>query len=68
MAPMRLDRIAYKVAQAKHKNKVAEYAKTVYDAGVLQPSTNTSLTPEWDEMVPFPTGNFLVVFHQDFLP
>ena len=63
MAPMRVNRIAYEVAQAKHGNNIPEYARNVYDARVLKPSTDIYMTPEWDEMVPFPTSELLLPFH-----
>ncbi len=71
MAPMRMKKIAYEVEQAKKEAKDAEKKakKTdmeakkraddlakVFDTRILKPSTETFLTPEWDEMVPFPTS------------
>ncbi|KAK5661145.1 hypothetical protein OQA88_11036 [Cercophora sp. LCS_1] len=67
MAPTRVKKIASDVAakiaaiesntslSAKDKKeKIAEW-EAVYNDAILKPETTTYLTPEWDEMVPFPT-------------
>lgn len=50
MAPMRMDWIAEQVKRLpkNHPNK------DVFTDSVLRPETDTYLTPNWDEMVPFP--------------
>ncbi|KAG8527867.1 uncharacterized protein KY384_006783 [Bacidia gigantensis] len=47
MAPGRLQQIRH---DAKEKQD-----SRVFNEGVLKPSTESYLSPEWDEMVPFPT-------------
>lgn len=49
MAPMRMDKIACLA-------KTDERYRAIYDGDVLKPATDTFLTPEWDEMVPFPNS------------
>lgn len=60
MAPMRMQRIAQ---QAKLVG--GEDAEKVYTNGILRPATDTFLTAEWDEMVPFPNSKLksLSLFH-----
>ncbi|KAI9723451.1 MAG: hypothetical protein M1828_004181 [Chrysothrix sp. TS-e1954] len=58
MAPLRVKSIAQAVAveSAKKDSEYSkEYLRSVYDPNVLKPAYETFLTPEWDEMVPFPT-------------
>ncbi|KAK5080999.1 hypothetical protein LTR05_008316 [Lithohypha guttulata] len=45
MAPMRIQRIAHESSGV---------AGSIYTEKILKPATDTYLTPEWDEMVPFP--------------
>ena len=52
MAPMRAKRIAALSAAND------EAAQAIYTDKVLQPKSSTFLTPEWDEMVPFPNSEF----------
>ncbi|KAH7131804.1 putative prostaglandin G/H synthase 2/cyclooxygenase 2, pgh2/cox2 [Dendryphion nanum] len=58
MAPMRIDRISRQVELEKTaKVQDASFddaAKNVYTKGILKPETETYLTAQWDEMVPFP--------------
>lgn len=49
MAPMRIQRIAHESTGV---------AGGVYTEEILKPATDTYLTPEWDEMVPFPNSEF----------
>ena len=69
MAPMRIKKIAYDIEQAKSgaqaplsaaaaTRRGKDLSKT-FDPRVLKPSTETFLTAEWDEMVPFPTSKFI---------
>lgn len=44
------------LSQEEAYKQDAEELKTILDAKVLQPETETYLTPEWDEMVPFPSS------------
>lgn len=53
MAPMRMQQIRRDV-QAKAQEGKKE-GRHVFDARILKPRTETYLTPEWDEMIPFPT-------------
>lgn len=60
--------------EARNAEKMAEKAKMtireakkwaddlakVFDTRILKPSTETFLTPEWDEMVPFPTSKLSI--------
>ena len=57
MAPMRMQMIVGDVAYASKHSDVGEAAK-VFTKDILKPSTDTYLTPEWDEFVPFPTSKF----------
>ena len=49
-------------AAKKAKKTITEAKKRaddlikIFDMSILKPSTETFLTPEWDEMVPFPTS------------
>ena len=69
MAPGRLRDIRLKVQstlEGTATGKLREDAvalKTILDNRVLQPQTDTYMTAEWDEMVPFPTSkSFLCSF------
>ena len=68
MAPMRVEEIR---REAKRQNtdevdtltqsnsyqaKAWETKKDIFDDDVLKPQTDTYLTAEWDEMIPFPTS------------
>ncbi|KAK0725844.1 heme peroxidase-domain-containing protein [Lasiosphaeris hirsuta] len=67
MAPQRVKKIAADVAREiakvqrdaklskKEKEEQVRKWEGVYTERVLRPETSTYLTPEWDEMVPFPT-------------
>ncbi|KAF4445770.1 heme peroxidase [Fusarium austroafricanum] len=56
MAPMRLKEIELKVNEAKkNKDLTSEQLEAIFPSEVRKPATATYLTPEWDEMVPFPT-------------
>ena len=50
MAPMRIQRISKQVDMLKDP----KLAEEIYTSKVLKPETETFLTAEWDEMVPFP--------------
>lgn len=52
MAPMRIQRISKQVEMLNDPKKSNE----IYTDKVLQPATETYLTAEWDEMVPFPNS------------
>lgn len=51
MAPDRMERIRCEVEKANSKA-----GNKVFDERILKPRTETYLTPEWDEMIPFPTS------------
>lgn len=62
MAPQRIrqinNQVRAKIAEAKKANKLskAEDLKETYNLDRLRcPATDTYMTPEWDEMIPFPT-------------
>ncbi|KAH7258995.1 heme peroxidase-domain-containing protein [Fusarium redolens] len=56
MAPMRLKEIELKVKEAKKsKGLTDEEVDAIFPSDIRKPATATYLTPEWDEMVPFPT-------------
>ena len=50
MAPKRMDRVAEQVRRLPENDP----KKEVFTDAVLRPGTDTYLTPNWDEMVPFP--------------
>jgi hypothetical protein len=52
MAPMRVEEIR---SEAKTKGD-----QDLYNDKVLKPRTDTYLTAEWDEMIPFPTSMLLI--------
>ena len=57
VAPMRMKEIALKALDLKLKKpEDAALAEEVFTDKVLKPETDTYMTPEWDEMVPFPTS------------
>ena len=78
IAPMRMKKIAYDVEQAKKSAKQAKMTAAeakkqedlakIFDVRVLKPSTETYLTAEWDEMVPFPTSKLFHFFYVYKLP
>jgi hypothetical protein len=55
MAPLRMKMVEADAAYArKHSSK--KEADEVFTPDILKPQTDTYLTPEWDEFVPFPTS------------
>ena len=50
MAPMRIERISCQTKMAKGDTH------NIYNDDILRPATDTYLTAEWDEMVPFPNS------------
>ena len=55
MAPGRMEKIRCAVEERAD----SQAGNRVFDEGILKPRTETYLTPEWDEMIPFPTSTFL---------
>ena len=47
--------------KAERADEDAKRLEEVLSSQVLQPRTTMFLTPEWDEMVPFPTSKFCCV-------
>lgn len=47
-------------AKAERAHEDAKKLVDIFSSQVLQPQTDMFLTPEWDEMVPFPTSKFLL--------
>ena len=70
MAPLRIVEIHDKVQEVLSKAKGtkeedltreqsdAKELESILSSKVLQPQSDTFLTPEWDEMVPFPTSMY----------
>jgi hypothetical protein len=62
MAPMRMKEIEHKVqikkAEAKEKGEATrlEELQRIFTTDVLKPETDTFISSEWDEFVPFPTS------------
>ena len=68
MAPMRVEEIRREAKRQKtdevdtltHSNSYQaeawETKKDIFDDDILKPQTDTYLTAEWDEMIPFPTS------------
>ena len=54
MAPDRMEKIRSAVEKAD-----SQVGNRIFDEGILKPRTETYLTPEWDEMIPFPTSTSL---------
>ena len=56
MAPGRMREIEAKAQEERERHTPGgrERASNVVTEGILKPSTNTYLTMEWDEIVPFP--------------
>ena len=48
MAPMRVEEIRRKAKINRRED--------IFNDGILKPQTDTYLTAEWDEMIPFPTS------------
>jgi hypothetical protein len=67
MAPMRIKEIEVQVgreleqARKDKDTKRVEELKGIFTTKVLKPMTDTHMTPEWDEYIPFPTSEFLFV-------
>lgn len=55
MAPLRMKMVEADAEYARKHSKVKE-ADKVFTPDILRPRTDTYLTPEWDEFVPFPTS------------
>ncbi|KAJ4243864.1 hypothetical protein NW762_014745 [Fusarium torreyae] len=56
MAPMRLQEIKRKIEKAKENRGYSnDEIDDIFPSSIRKPATATYLTPEWDEMVPFPT-------------
>ena len=58
MAPLRMKMIEADAEYAR-KNPNSQFSqdvKKVFNKDILKPGTDTYLTPEWDEFVPFPTS------------
>jgi hypothetical protein len=68
MAPQRMRQIESEVsevikdARARGDLKAEEEAKKIFTKDILRPKTDTYLTPEWDEFVPFPTSKSCTIF------
>jgi hypothetical protein len=57
MAPLRMKMVEADAEYARNHSKGKE-ANRVFTPDILKPRTDTYLTPEWDEFVPFPTSKF----------
>lgn len=65
MAPLRVEQIECKVKAA---HKAHKDLSDVFTSDILKPSTDSYLTPEWDEMVPFPTSKFSPISPDHYCP
>ena len=62
MAPLRMKMVEADAKYArKHSN--AQDVEKVFNKDILRPSTDTYVTPEWDEFVPFPTSKSTYFSH-----
>ena len=55
MAPLRMEMIEADAEYAREHSTVHDVDK-IFNKRILRPGTDTYLTPEWDEFVPFPTS------------
>lgn len=55
MAPLRMKMIEADADYAREHSTVHN-VNDIFNKHILRPSTDTYLTPEWDEFVPFPTS------------
>ena len=55
MAPLRMQMVEADAEYAREHSTVPDVDK-IFNTRILKPSTDTYLTPEWDEFVPFPTS------------
>jgi hypothetical protein len=62
MAPLRMKMVDAD-AEYVRKHSSAEEADKIFTKDILRPSTDTYLTPEWDEFVPFPTSKSTYFSH-----
>ena len=65
MAPLRMKMVAADAEYAREHSKAGEVDK-VFNESILRPSTDTYLTPEWDEFVPFPTSKSTYPSHSQW--
>ena len=55
MAPLRMKMVEADAEYAR-KHSTVDNVDDIFNKNILKPSTDTYLTPEWDEFVPFPTS------------
>ena len=55
MAPLRMKMVEADAEYAREHSTLQDVGK-IFNKRILRPSTDTYLTPEWDEFVPFPTS------------
>ena len=55
MAPKRMEQIRSEVESAQ------EDLSDVFTAEILKPAMDSYLTPEWDELLPFPTSEYWIL-------
>jgi len=67
MAPLRMKMVEADADYVRKNSKFQDVDK-VFNKRILKPSTDTYLTPEWDEFVPFPTSKLTYFSHSQLLP
>jgi hypothetical protein len=67
MAPLRMKMVEAD-AEYVRKHPNGTDPDQVFNKRILRPSTDTYLTPEWDEFVPFPTSKLTHTLHTPDLP
>lgn len=67
IAPLRMKMIEADAEYAREHGNASD-ADKVFTKRILKPSTDTYLTPEWDEFVPFPTSKSLCPRHSPQRP
>ena len=65
MAPLRMKMVEADAKYA-HEHSKAQDVDKVFNKRILRPSTDTYLTPEWDEFVPFPTSKSTFSSHSQW--
>ena len=65
MAPLRMKMVEADAKYAREHSNAQDVDK-VFDTRILRPSTDTYLTPEWDEFVPFPTSKSTYPSHSQW--
>jgi hypothetical protein len=71
MARLRLNKIKKdverEIAKAKSSGKSTDDLRKIFHEDVTRPETHTFLTPEWDEMIPFPSSKDTIYATHNFV-